>query len=147
MLELLGSTGDEMHAALRAAAERGPIAVEASSGATVVLRHRDIEALARDPRLAGVGLALFDLMGIDAGSLRDWYGRLMFTNEGAVHDRMRGLVSRAFTPRSVEALRKDAATLADYALRNTTQAGGGDLVEAFGLVAMRVMCRLLGVPE
>ena len=115
------------------------------SGATVVLRHADVEALARDHRLAGVGLVMFDLMGI-TGRLRDWYGSLMFTNEGEPHDRMRTLVTRAFSPRKVEALRPGAAEL---------------VTEAFDAVAPRrrprrtrsrtsrrpVMCRLLGVPE
>jgi cytochrome P450 len=136
-----------MHRALRVASERGPITTHPISGATVVLRHADIEALARDPRLAGVGLVFFDMMGITSGRLREWYGSLMFTNEGETHDRLRTLVSRAFTPRSVEALRKDGAALCDSVFDGVIADGGGDLVSPFALVAMRVMCRLLGVPE
>lgn len=147
MVDFRVSFGDEMHTSLRAAAHLGPLATDATSGATIVLRHGDIESLARDPRLAGVGLTFFDFMGIDSGPLRDWYGRLMFTNEGEVHDRLRALVSRAFTPRSVEALRKDAADMADDAVGQTVADGGGDLVGPFALLAMRVMCRLLGVPQ
>lgn len=147
MVDLFTPLGDELHAALRAAAEDDPLAFEGSSGATIVLRYADVESLARDPRLAGVGLSLFDVMGIDSGPLRDWYGGLMFTNEGDVHDRLRTLVSRAFTPRSVEALRGDAAALAKETLQTVVSDGGGDLTEAFALVAMKVMCRLLGVPE
>ena len=52
------------------------------TGATVVLRQGDLEALAHDPRLDGIGLTLFDMMGITDGPLRDWYGRLMFTHRG-----------------------------------------------------------------
>ena len=147
MVDLRSSFGDELHVMLRAAAEQAPLATDSVSGATVVLRHADVESLARDPRLAGVGLTFFDFMGIDSGPLRDWYGRLMFTNEGPAHDRMRALVSRAFTPRSVEALREDAHRMADDAIERVVDAGGGDLVDAFALLAMRVMCRLLGVPE
>lgn len=113
----------------------------------MVLRHGDIEAIARDPKLAGVGLTFFDLMGIDQGPLRDFYGSLMFTNEGEVHDRMRALVSRAFTPRSVEALRQEAAVMAEDAVGKVAADGGGDLLVPFSLLAMRAMCRLLGVPE
>lgn len=147
MVDFRSSLGDELHAVLRAAREQGPLVSDGSSGATIVLRHADVEALARDARLAGVGLTFFDLMGIDSGPLRDWYRRLMFTNEGPAHDRMRALVSRAFTPRSVEALRNDAGSMADEAVDRVVDEGGGDLVEAFTLLAMRVMCRLLGVPE
>jgi cytochrome P450 len=147
VLDLFGLTGDSLHRALRAAAEAGPVAIDSTSGATVVLRHADVEALARDHRLAGVGLSLFDLMGITDGPLRDWYGGLMFTNDGPVHDRLRSLVSRAFTPRAVENLRTDAAALADGIAADIVAAGEGDLVDAYALLAMRVMCRLLGVPD
>jgi hypothetical protein len=67
VVELFAPVGDELHAALRAAADAGPTTVESSSGATIVLRHADVESLARDHRLAGVGLTFFDLMGIN-----DW---------------------------------------------------------------------------
>lgn len=147
MVDLFAPLGDDLHAELRRAAEQGPLAVEATSGTTVVLRHADVEALARDPRVAGVGLTFFDLMGITGGLLREWYGGLMFTNEGAKHDRLRKLVAKAFTPRSVEALRRDAASAAKDALRCAAVDGGCDLTQAFALLAMRVMCKLLGVPQ
>jgi cytochrome P450 len=147
MVDLFTPSGDELHVALRTAAENGPIVGEPSTGATVVLRYKDVEALARDPRLKGVGLSFFDLMGIADGPLRDWYGGLMFTTEGEHHDRLRKLVSRAFTPRSVEALRPVAAAMTHGRLGPLVEAGGGDLADAFSLLAMRLMCRLLGVPE
>ena len=147
MFELFAPLGDDLHVALRAAAEQGPLAVDETTGAIAVLRHADVEGLARDPRVAGVGLTFFDLMGIGSGSLREWYGGLMFTNEGTQHDRLRKLVSKAFTPRSVEALRPHAASAAKDALRCAAVDGGCDLTRTFALLAMGVMCKLLGVPE
>lgn len=147
MVDLAAVYGDELHAVLREAAADGPVAHDPATGAVIVLRHGDVEALARDHRLAGVGLVLFDLMGISDGPLREWYARLMFTNEGERHDRLRRLVARAFTPRSSERLRADAAALASEGVDRVVSDGGGDLVEAHALLAMRVMCRLLGVPE
>jgi cytochrome P450 len=138
--------GDELHAALRAAAEAGPTAIDERSGATYILHHDDIERLARDRRLAGIGLALFDLAEVPDGPLRRWFGGLMFTTEGEQHDRLRQLVSRAFTPRAVEALRGHAASLAGEALAPLREDGGGDLAAALALVPMHVMCGLLGVP-
>lgn len=64
-------------------------------GGFVVLRYRDVEALAHNPRLAGVGLTIFDFLGVSAGPLRDWYSGLMFTNEGVAHHRLRHLVQKA----------------------------------------------------
>jgi len=135
------------HAAFRAAADAGPVAVGSRSGLLHVLHYAEIDALAHDARLAGVGLSLFDLMGIEDGDLRRWYGQLMFTNDGDVHNRLRRLVSRAFTPRSVEALRDTAATLASAAINDIAQAGKGDVVEALTNVPIRVICRLLGIPD
>lgn len=138
--------GSVIEAVTRAAA-RGPLATEILSGAPIVLRYADVESLARDPRLAGVGLTVFDLMGLTEGTLRDWYGSLMFTNEGDAHHRLRALVARAFTPKAVEAIRSTTAELAASCVEPIAASGGGDLVEANAWLAMRVMCRLLGVPD
>ena len=144
-IDLTGTFAADLHSLLRRAAEQGPLASDVSTGATVILRQRDVEALAHDQRLEGIGLALFDMMGITDGCLRDWYGRLMFTTEGDYHRRIRSLVSRAFTPRSVEALRASAAEMAAEAVASIGQRG--DLVDAGSTLATRLMCRLLGVPD
>jgi hypothetical protein len=144
-VDLTGTFGADLHSVLREAAEQGPLGTDVATGAAVVFRQRDLEALAHDQRLEGIGLALFDMMGITDGPLRDWYGRLMFTTEGEYHRRIRSLVSRAFTPRSVEALRATAAGMAAEAVASVRQ--GGDLVAACSTLATRLMCRLLGVPD
>lgn len=146
-VDIITPRGDELHADLRAAADTGPLAEETTTGAIVVLRHGDVTELARDRSLRGVGLSMFDLMGIPDGILRDWYRGLMFTTEGDHHNRLRRLVSRAFTPKSADKLRTVAAERAEVALHDIVSDGGGDLAEAFSLVPMRVMCALLGVPE
>jgi cytochrome P450 len=144
-VDLTGTVAGDLHGVLSEVAQQGPLATDVVTGATVVLRQRDLEALAHDPRLEGIGLALFDMMGIADGPLRDWYGRLMFTTEGDYHRRMRSLVSRAFTPRSVEALRATAAAMASDAVASVRQ--GGDLVQACSSLGTRLICRLLGVPD
>ena len=129
-----------------AAAARGPTAIEETTEMIYVLRQREIERLLHEPRLRGVGLSLFDRMGIADGPLRDWYGALMFTNDGVSHDRLRRLVSKAFTPRAVERLRPVAAARVAERLAAVREAGGGDLVATFAGLPMHVMCSLLGVP-
>ena len=74
------------------AASRGATAIDEATGMIYLLRHRDIERLLNEPRVHGVGLSFFDAMGIAGGPLRDWYGALMFTNDGTRHDRLRRLV-------------------------------------------------------
>jgi hypothetical protein len=143
------STGTDPRAwkqLMLAAAARGPTAIEATTEMIYVLRQREIERLLHEPRLRGVGLALFDRMGIADGPLREWYGALMFTNDGAGHDRLRRLVSKAFTPRAVGRLRPIAAARIAERLAVVRANGGGDLVAAFAGLPMHVMCSLLGVP-
>jgi len=151
MANVLGVTmgepmGDELHDALAVARRDHRTAADPATGATVVLRYDDCEQLAHDRRIDGVGLRLFDLLGVGDGRLRSWYGGLMFTTEGAHHDRLRRLVARAFTPRAVEELRIDTARAATAALAPVRADGGGDLGAALGTLPMQAMCRLLGVP-
>jgi cytochrome P450 family 103 len=143
--DLFTSVTGEMHGVLREAARRGPLATDTLTGATIVLRQHDVETLSHDSRLQGIGLLLFDLMGIPDGPLRDWYRRLMFTTEGDYHRRMRSLVSRAFTPRSVEGLRATAADMAKDAVGSV--GGGGDLIGTCAMLATGLTCRLLDVPD
>jgi cytochrome P450 len=137
----------ESRRALRHGAVTAPTMIDEASGAIIVLRHRDVERLLTDTRLRGVGLSFFDLMGISDGPLRAWYGAIMFTNEGRPHHRMRSLVGKAFSPRAVEAMRPVAAAIVAERLANVRAARGGDLVNALADVPMRVMCKLLGVPD
>lgn len=144
-VDLTGSMAENLHEVLRVAAQNGPLATDDMTGATVVLRQRDLETLAHDPRLNGIGMSVFDMMGIVDGPLRDWYSRLMFTTEGDYHQRIRSLVSRSFTPRAVEALRPVADAMATAAVDSVRD--GGDLAAACSTLATRLTCSLLGVPD
>lgn len=145
---MIEQTSDErMHEWYRTARANGPSALSAETGAVVALRYDDVERLSHDPRLAGVGLSIFDLLGIGDGPLRTWYSSLMFTNEGDAHHRLRRLAARAFTPRSVERHRELAARLTAERMERLVADGGGDLVEALVDVPITVICTLIGVPE
>ena len=63
------------------------------------------------------------------------------------HTRLRGLVSRAFTPRRVEQLRPRAQQIADEVFDRAAAAGSMEVVEdlAFPLPVL-IICELLGVP-
>lgn len=64
------------------------------------------------------------------------------------HTRQRRLVSRAFTPRRVEALRASIGALADRAVDELVAAGGGDLLEVVAFpLPVAVIGTLVGVPE
>jgi cytochrome P450 len=63
------------------------------------------------------------------------------------HTRLRGLVSRAFTPRTVERLRPHVAELVDGMLWEVAGGGPFDLIEQVAYpLPVTVICELLGVP-
>lgn len=63
------------------------------------------------------------------------------------HTRLRGLVSRGFTPRRVEALRPAVAALTDRLLDDLEETGEVDLLDALGFpLPVQVIGELVGVP-
>jgi cytochrome P450 len=139
--------GLDIQGVLLEVATESPTAIESGTGIIWVLRYEEVNQIILDQRTVGVGLEMFDMMGIDDGPLREWYGSLMFTTEGQTHVRLRRLVNRAFTLRSTAALRESTGVLVAEIYAQLVADGGGDLIPAFRQVPMKVMCRLLGVPE
>ena len=63
------------------------------------------------------------------------------------HTRLRGLISKAFTPRSVEQLRPRIAELTEELLAPLRDAGRFDVIDDFAFpLPVTVICELLGVP-
>ena len=63
------------------------------------------------------------------------------------HTRLRGLVSKAFTPKVVESLRARTQQVVDELLDAAMEAERIDLVEEFAYpLPVRIICDLLGVP-
>lgn len=131
-----------------------------------VLGHADVTALLRDPRLSTDERRAATEVDADGG---DPKSRSLLFLDPPDHTRLRALVARAFTPRRIDGLRPtiEAATsalldqLADDAAAGTADgagvaavagsaAGAGtvDLVDAYAYpLPVRVICRLLGVPD
>ena len=63
------------------------------------------------------------------------------------HTRLRGLVSKAFTPKVVESLRARAQHIVDELLDDALDADRVDLLETFAYpLPVRIICDMLGVP-
>lgn len=113
----------------------------------IITRHADAAALVRssafikDERLLG-------LAGIGAGGAFIDVMRRMFAFQApAQHQRMRALVNRGFTPRSIEKLRPEVQSLVDALIDGVIERGEMDLVAEFAfLLPVTVICRLLGAP-
>ena len=131
---------------------RLPVPSHAGAGVWLLLRHADVQSVLRDPgfsvdrRRADVvrenaeRLPL-ELIGEEGGL------RSMLIMDPPDHTRVRGLVSKAFTPRRVAALRPRIEAIVGELLGAVARAGRMDVIEdlAAPLPAI-VIAELLGVP-
>lgn len=71
----------------------------------------------------------------------------MLFSDPPVHDRLRRLVSKAFTPRRIEQLRPRVQEIADELLDGLSGAAETDLIGTFAFpLPVTVICELMGVP-
>lgn len=121
--------------------EQDPV-FETNFGYWYVSRYEDANRLLRDGSL-GAGRGVPDSMGITSGPLYDLMTTWMMAIDGPEHTRVRKLVSRAFTPRAVEALRPDIQALADRLCDGFGLRGGGDVVADYAFPLPMEVVRLL----
>ena len=128
--------------------ELAPVLPSQSYG-TLLTRYADCQAVLRDPRLVRGWSSRLDSLRDDWRRRPALAGadRWLLMLDGADHTRLRKLVTRAFTPRTVERLRPRIAALVDAALAALEADGGGDLMEGLAFpLPVRVIAELLGVP-
>jgi len=115
-------------------------------GFWVLTRYEDVVAVLRDPRLAKEAIAsvVAARFGVE---VPPGMGVSMLDRDPPDHTRLRGLVSKAFTPRVVEALRPHIQQIVDGLLERVEGAGSMDLIEEFAYpLPVVVICEMLGVP-
>jgi cytochrome P450 len=121
---------------------------ETNFGYWYVSRYDDANRMLRDADL-GAGRGVPDSMGITSGPLYDLMTTWMMAIDGPAHTRVRRLISRAFTPRAVEAMRPSIQAIADRLLDEIAPRGSADLVADYAFpLPMEVVRLLFGVePE
>jgi cytochrome P450 len=121
--------------------------------AWLVVRYYEAMAALNDPRLSkDMHAALATGSEVVAEGLPGpEFARHMLTADPPDHTRLRRLVSAAFSPRRVEALRPRVQTISDDLLDKVATLGPEsrvDLVSTFAFpLPFTVICELLGVPE
>ncbi|MGA4956950.1 cytochrome P450 [Streptomyces lavendulocolor] len=121
----------------------------------LVPRHADVSALLRDRRLGRTYRHRFtdeDFGRTPPPAAHEPFHTLndhgMLDLEPPDHTRIRRLVSKAFTPRTVERLRPYVHRLADDLVGALVAEGGGDLLGAVAEpLPVAVIAEMLGIPE
>jgi cytochrome P450 len=121
-------------------------------GGWLVSRYADCASLLKDPRASSDPA--------HSNAYRDALQRGLIDRDEALgrtppflitdppdHTRLRGLVSKAFTPRVIEGLRPRVQEIVDELLDSAKERGETELVEEIAYpLPVRVVCELLGVP-
>ncbi|OBQ53645.1 cytochrome [Streptomyces sp. H-KF8] len=114
----------------------------------LVLRYAEAQELLRDRRLDHNGRGYMEQNGVFDGPIYDWFVPMINNHDGEDHRRLRGLVSKAFTPRMISELRPFIRAEAERMAEEMASAGSCDFVESFAdPLPLAVMCRMLGVPR
>lgn len=120
-----------------------------------VTRFDDVSAALRDPRYSSERITPYaeaKSSRLDADpALRQTFAVLenwMVFKDPPDHTRLRRLLRRAFTPRSVQALRPRIAELAGELLDSVARAGYADLIRSYAYpLTASVIAEMLGVPK
>jgi len=133
--------GEDVHAVFRRLRAEAPVSRETPEGPWRVARHEDVRAVLRDHRRFSSAVSQRLMRDPDAVPS-------MLFSDPPVHDRLRGLVSRAFTPRQVAAQEESIRRRCDSLVHALAEDDRPDLVT--GLAAplpVGVIAGMLGVED
>jgi cytochrome P450 len=112
-----------------------------------VLRYQECLALLRDRRLRHGSPDMVAAYGLTTGLFADWLPTMLLNLEGHAHQRQRRLVSKAFTQRSVDALRPFMRAKAHELIDGFVGDGDCEFMAAFAdPYPAWVIAELLGIP-
>jgi hypothetical protein len=121
-------------------------------GIWTLTRYHDILAVLRDDRFSAdprnaTALDAINEANDEESPIRMVAGRILLFTDPPDHTRMRTLVNKAFTPRTVEKLRTHIQQLVDDLLDQIGEHGEIDVIDAFAYpLPALVICELMGVP-
>jgi cytochrome P450 len=137
---------EEAHRLIRQARLQGPIAL--GPHGPEVLSYQLVRTVLRDPRFRmpkGVSLAM---QGITSGPVWDKATKGLLSRDGADHNRLRRLVSKAFTPRSTARLKTTIAGVITELVDAVATTGRCDVVADIARqYPIPIISGLLGAPR
>ena len=125
-------------------------ATESGSGYWALTRHADVAAVSKNSKdfsSAETGAIIRFAEGMTRGDVE--LQRVMILNQDPPeHDAMRHIVSRGFTPRSIEQLKDSLRARAHRIVEDAVARGSGDFVEEVAAeLPLQAIADLLGVPQ
>lgn len=137
---------DEVHEILAAARRRSPIVM--GPHGPELLTYDLVHTALRDPRFAEPKAMGLESQGITSGELWDRATHSLLAMDGDEHHRLRRLVSKAFTPRSVARLRPTIAAVINELVDAVAPTGRCEIVADIARqYPIPVICTLLGAPR
>ena len=131
---------------LRRLRESGAL-VDLEVGGVGVMRHEEMRTLLGDPRLRANFAEFLRTFGVASGPFFEWMASSPLNRDGAEHHRWRSLMSRTFTPRSVERLRPFLRTAAHELIDAFAARGRCEFMAEFADAYPSLgLCELIGVP-
>ncbi len=133
--------GEDVHAQYRVLRDTAPVSREAPEGAWNVARYEDVRTVLKDHH--GFSSLISQRTLEDPEAVPS-----MLFSDPPVHDRLRGLVSRAFTPRQVGAQEASIRERCDGLIRALVESREPDLVTALAApLPVGVNAQMLGVED
>jgi cytochrome P450 len=118
-------------------------------GAWVLTRHDDVWAALHDPRLSAARVTAMQASAgrADLAALFSLVAKRMVFTDPPQHTRLRGLVSQAFKPHVIEAMRGHIQDVVNRLLDQVQDQGRMDVIADFAFpLPATVIAELLGVP-
>ncbi len=116
-------------------------------GFVVLTRYDDVLTLLRDPRFGREGFHPMLAASQPSPTNPEPLPPSMLFQDPPVHTRLRALVTKAFTPRAVEAMRPQIQAIVDRLLDRAQEAGRMDVIDDLAYpLPVTVICEMLGVP-
>jgi cholest-4-en-3-one 26-monooxygenase len=119
-------------------------------GYWVISRHQDIKAISKNDGVWSTnakGVVMRFPSGT-TGEQLELTKALLINHDAPAHTRLRKLVSRLFTPRSVATLEARLAKAAHEIVRSAAEAGTGNFVDDIAMrLPLQAIADLIGVPE
>jgi cytochrome P450 len=137
---------EEAHRLIRQARLQGPIAL--GPHGPEVLSYELVRTVLRDPRFCMPKGAALAMQGITSGPVWDKVITGLLSRDGADHNRLRRLVSKAFTPRSTARLKTMIAGVITELVDPAATAGRCDVVADIARqYPIPIISGLLGAPR